>query len=513
MKMEELLKAMFSTPKKSVVPTKHSPVNAKRKKARSPLQLVNYITGNGLIDWLTRHPDKVNVKFAPVKFKITYKSTRESFIDELEVALRLFNLKNKLKYKVLTPSDYGCDTILAMRDKYDVIFNATLVDRPGGRISKVDVLVRSHVINRVFKTMYTDNHGCQFSTGGTSWHYVPMCYVDNQDKTVGSKTVAEMNIAIAVSVLAKYQKYQPDLGYTLEGGSGTPILAGAYRPANYTLIQEGIDWLDFVDKTTRMDESEDDADDESFKDEPVGANAKISCTSPWCSAVKYMALEQEHITMLPKSKPTMSCINWQSLDESDNQREWVENYYSETGHNMGKFKKYMNSGIPIRFVSISEIDGVPYQATVLNASTGESTYIVASPSLTGTSTEVVDWLKKELAGTPDDSIWAWGLNPYVIGLTGLDIQDLRSFCEKNSIKFPFTANYDLDFIGYRALPETMHKEIPVVAFSLDEVTREYYYGAPDSKTRKELLQYMKQASLLNPKILYLLGKHFGGDLP
>ena len=72
-----------------------------------------------------------------------------------------------------------------------------------------------------------------------------------------SKTVAEMNIAIAVSVLAKYQKYQPDLGYTLEGGSGQPILAGTYRPVNYALIQEGIEWLDWVDTMKDKDKDKD----------------------------------------------------------------------------------------------------------------------------------------------------------------------------------------------------------------------------------------------------------------
>jgi hypothetical protein len=481
MKMDALIKSLFAPPKKAASAAGKSikPVNAKRKKVRSPAQLINYVTGNGIVDWLMRHPEEVNVKFAPVKFKVTHKTALEQFIEEV---IKSINTKAKFKYTVLTPSDYGCATILAMREKYDIIFNATLVDRPGGRMSKVDALVKSSVINRAFKTMYTDNHPCQFSAN-SAWHYVPMCFVDHRDKTSG--TVAEMNIAVAVSVLSKYQKYQPDLGYKVEGGPGHTILAATYRPVNYTLIQQGMEWLDSLDE---------------IKEKPApdfGANAKISCASPWCSAVKYKALEQEHITMLPNVAPTMNCMEWTSIEEAEGSN-WIDNYYSETGTNMHKFKALTQ---PMLFVSVSEIDGAIYQATVVDSATGDVTYIVAD-SLQ--SSDVKERLQAVL--TQDNNVWGWGINPYVIGLTGVDIQDMRKFCDTNGIKFPLTSNYDLDFIGYRALPESLHDQIPVVNFSLDQVAREYYYGSPDSKTRKDLLKCMQQASLHDPKILQLLLK-------
>ena len=83
---------------------------------------------------------------------------------------------------------------------------------------------------------------------------------------------------------------------------------------------------------------------------------------------------------------------------------------------------------------------------------------------------------------------------------------MKTILVKNDIKFPYTCNYDLDFICMRSLSVQYQRLVPIVNFSVEEVAREYYYGDPDKKNMSELYSYLKNACERVPIILFMLIK-------
>jgi hypothetical protein len=430
-------------------------VNASRKKVRSPHQMVNYATGNSLIDWLIKHPNQINIKMRPLPFKTTFKTAKDEFLTHIETVARKFKLKFKRIKSIGGGSSISgsggssSETILAMKECYDVIINCTLVDRTLGHMSHADALVKSTVLTKFTEATI---HATDASA---MTHYVPICF--------GASPEADLNIAISLKVLAKYQGYLPTCGYKIIRGEIVP-----YKPttANYELITEAVKWLDEMDTL--------DADTE------IGANGHITDESPWCLAVKTRAMEQEHISMLPQITCTAT-LDWRTIDEYKGrlQSDWVANYYSSTGENMQLFRELYDNTGGFKFVHVSKLDGIPYQVTIIDTDKGQYTY----------------WLADKLTDTSN--------MPQIMGLKYLTWDSMKEMLSANQIKFPYTASYDLDFICMRVLTEEEQQQVPVINFSVEEVAREHYYGTSDKLVTAKLL---KQASDRIPMILQFLIK-------
>jgi hypothetical protein len=427
-------------------------VNTKRKKVRSPSQMINYATGNSLIDWLIKHPDQVSIKMRPLQFKTTFKTAQDAFLTHIESVARKFKLKFKRIKSiggVSTGKGSSSETILAMKECYDVIINCTLVDRTLGHMSHADALVKSTVLNKFTEATMHATDASAMS------HYVPICF--------GSSPESDLNIAISLKVLAKYQGYLPTCGFKIIRGEIVP-----YKPTtgNYELIAEAVKWLDEMDTL--------DADTE------IGANGHITDASPWCLAVKTRAMEQEHISMLPQITCTAT-LDWRTIDEYKGrlQSDWVANYYSSTGENMQLFRELYDNTGGFKLVHVSKLDGVPYQVSIIDTDQGAYTY----------------WLADKLTETSN--------MPPIMGLKYLTWDSMKEMLSANKIKFPYTASYDLDFICMRVLTEEEQKQVPVINFSVEEVAREHYYGTSDKTVTAQLL---KQASDRIPMILQFLIK-------
>ncbi len=430
-------------------------VNAKRKKIRRANQIVNYVTGNSLIDWLMDHPDEVNVTLRPLKIKTTYKTPTELFLEKMESTASKLNLTCKR----LQSSNYGCETILAMRDKLDVILNCTLADRSTGYMTKVEALVMSTVINRLGAERGT-------KTEATSGFYIPVCF----------GTDAETSITIALNILLKYQNVKPDFGFTAgssgEVGKGLPLLT-VFEPSavHYAAVDEAINGLNDMDELTSED--------------IIGANGHIDSSSPWCLAIKTHAFEQENITMLPNVH-CVSPLEWSTIEEYEGSRqaEWVDNYYSITGKNMPLFKELFQN---VKLVHRCTLDGIVYQVAVHDTVTGEGAYQLTDHFETGG----LGSAELEELGVTDNCV-SW--------------EDMKNILVKNDIKFPYTCNYDLDFICMRTLSVQDQAKVPVVNFSVEEVAREYYYGSSDKETKAELASYLEKACKRDLIIMDLLIK-------
>jgi hypothetical protein len=135
------------------------------------------------------------------------------------------------------------------------------------------------------------------------------------------------------------------------------------------------------------------------------------------------------------------------------------------------------------------LDGVVYQAAHLDTSTGEVSFCIADDLETGLPADM-----------------GLNLNLNTDGCITLTWEDMKSILVKNDIKFPYTSNYDLDFICMRSLSLHYQTLVPIVNFSVEEVAREYYYGDPDKKNMSELYSYLKNACERVPIILFLLIK-------
>lgn len=452
-------------PSRNLPVTKHKSgksVNAKRKKIRRASQIVNYVTGNSLIDWLMSHPDKVHLKVRPINIKTTYKTPNERFLDKIDGEAK----KLKLTCKRLPSSNYGCETILAMRESHNIILNCTLADRSTGYMCKVDALVKSTVINRF--TADTLNLKLKLKlkdvpSGTSGGIYIPVCFGPD----------AEMNIAIALNILLKYQNAKPSCGLVAHSSDDVKVKFTEYTPSptNYEVIENAVNWLNDMDELT--------------SEAVIGANGHINNTSPWCLAVKMHALDQENITMLPNVE-CVSPLEWRMIDEYKGRRqaEWVDNYYSSTGKNMSLFKQLFKD---VKIVHKCMLDGVVYQAAHLDTATGEISFCIADNLETGLPVDM-------------------DLNVLTDGCITLTWEDMKAILVKNDIKFPYTSNYDLDFICMRSLSVHYQALVPIVNFSVEEVAREYYYGDPDKKNMSELYSYLKNACERVPIILYLLIK-------
>ncbi len=436
-------------------------VNAKRKKIRRASQIVNYVTGNSLIDWLMNHPDKVNLKVRPINIKTTYKTPNERFLDKIEGEAK----KLKLTCKRLPASNYGCETILAMRESHNIILNCTLADRSTGYICKVDALVKSTVINcftaDTLKLKLKLNLKLKLKdvpSGTSGGIYIPVCFGPD----------AEMNIAIALNILLKYQNVKPPFGFLAHANE---VKFTEYTPSqtNYEVIENAVNWLNDMEELT--------------SEAVIGANGHINNNSPWCLAVKMHALEQENITMLP-NVDCVSPLEWRMIDEYKGRRQaaWVDNYYSSTGKNMSLFKQLFKD---VKIVHKCMLDGVVYQVAHLDTATGEISFCIADNLETGLPGE---------------------LNLNTDGCLTLTWEDMKTILVKNDIKFPYTCNYDLDFICMRSLSLHYQALVPIVNFSVEEVAREYYYGDPDKKNMSELYSYLKNACERVPIILFMLIK-------
>lgn len=463
------LAAQSKQPFKSVV--------AKRKVVRNLASLNNYFEGNGIIDWLIKHPETVDIKFLPAKLDLKFNLTSVScFYDEIKKASKLY------KTKMLETSEYASETILAMRQGYDIIFNCTLVYRPLERKVKINMLIKSSTINKIFNTKYN----CNASSIHGNFHYIPVVL-----KSTDNDKIDVLTLNAAQDILHKYQNFKPIHGYIINDKlKFTPV---KYNESSNEIISQGLNWLNMIDSLD--------------KDTEISANAKISSDSPWFTAVKQISLEQENMSMLKGSNDepdttfnfnfTYEYTDWKSIDEaSKKHKEWAENYYSSTGCNMKIFKEIMNNSI---IINSSELDDKIYQCSILNTDTNELVHFQDEhENMTETCLDKL----KEYLKDKSCKVLSWSHN---LALK-LNVLDLKLYFTLNAVKFPYSCNDDLDFIALRALKDSDYNKLPIINFSLKLVAKEFYLVKPDYENQIKLKNCMKDACIRPLLILSYLKK-------
>jgi hypothetical protein len=460
-------------------------VAAKRKKVYNLASLSNYIEGNGIIDWLIKHPETVDTKFLPAKFDL--KSTLNSQLSPLYN--KVLTACKQFKSKMLETSEYAAETILAMQNGYDVIFNTTLVYRPLQRKVKINMLVKSSSINKIFNTKYNSNAPSIYG----SYHYVPVLLKSKIDK------LDQLTLNVSHDILFKYQNVKPTVGYFIN--DKMQFTAFKYTEELNTTVSQGLKWLSMVD----------DLD----KEVEISANAKICSDSPWCSAVKQIAYEQENISMLKFKAPVvnitenMDYVAWKSIDQAlKKDSEWAENYYSSTGSNMKAFKEIMNNVI---LVNCSELDGIIYQCSVLNTTTDEE--LTFQNDIQDSAENCIEKFKSYVSKYRHLKLVSWETLSLNLFLPVNLILTLKTYLALNNVKFPYACTDDLDIIALRSLKDEDYAQLPVINFSLNLIAQEFYNVqlkhqglGLDLELKAKFKQCMKDACIRPLRILSILKK-------